>query len=257
MHCLDNEEAVRQVNLTAPTVSERPVARARARAGTFCGFRAWRSSCSMARWPRSVAAGQREIAAPWDRLGDRAGAQGRPERVGKAAGRMVAIVWFRRDLRVHDHRGAVGCACYLRRRAAPRSPRLRSAHSVPPSAWVSSNSRFESAAAGCSSAVDPLQRELQAEEAGATTVHLTADVAPFTRREREVRRALGSRARVCVHPVRGGPARRHADAGGAAPTPCSRRLDATGRGHPKSAAPRRLPSPPSGVAAGGRLPAAR
>jgi deoxyribodipyrimidine photo-lyase len=90
---------------------------------------------------------------------------------------MTALVWFRRDLRLHDHPG-LECLAELDSGLRDRGSRLVVRHGPP-------------------------ARELPAlaAQVGAEAVHLSADVGPFARRrQREVRDALGETVAFHVHP---------------------------------------------------------
>ncbi len=125
---------------------------------------------------------------------------------------MTALVWFRRDLRLHDHpalRAALDSAdavvpvfCFddalLRGRHAsgPRTQFLLECLADLDAALRRRGSRLILRHG-------PPQRELPAlaRELGAQAVHLSADVGPFARRrQREVKAALGSHVAFSAHP---------------------------------------------------------
>jgi deoxyribodipyrimidine photo-lyase len=178
----------------------------------------------------------------------------------------VALVWFRRDLRLHDHPAL---------RAA-----LDSADTVVPVFCLDDGLLGGRHASGprtqflleCLAELDlglrdrgsrllvrrgPPQRELPAlvAELGAREVHLSADVGPFARRrQREVHRALGDTAALCVHPGlfavdRLDAIRSQAGSPYTVFTPFHRSWASQPR-RDVLAAPRRLPPPPPQVAAG-------
>ena len=179
---------------------------------------------------------------------------------------MVAIVWFRRELRVHDHPAlhaafesaetVVPVFCfddallYGRHASGPRTQFLLEC-------LGELDARLRERGSRLFVRHGPPQRELPAlaEEAGAVTVHLTGDVGPFARRrQREVRQALGSRVQLCVHPGLFAVDRLDAiRTQGGDPysvfTPFERNWAAQPR-REVLAAPRRLPSPPCGLDAG-------
>ncbi len=125
---------------------------------------------------------------------------------------MIALVWFRRDLRLHDHpalRAALDAADTVLPVFCLDDGLLRGRHASGP------RTQF---LLECLAELDvdlrdrgsrllvrhgPPQRELPAlaTQTGAGAVHLSADVGPFARRrQREVMRALGSGVAVHVHP---------------------------------------------------------
>jgi deoxyribodipyrimidine photo-lyase len=125
---------------------------------------------------------------------------------------MTAIVWFRRDLRVHDHpalRAALDGAetvvpvfCFDdalltgRHASGPRTQFLLDCLADLDAALRDRGSRLVLRHG-------PPQRELPAlaDQIGAKAVYLSADVGPFARRrQREVRRALGDDVVFHVHP---------------------------------------------------------
>jgi deoxyribodipyrimidine photo-lyase len=125
---------------------------------------------------------------------------------------MTALVWFRRDLRLHDHpalRAALDSAdavvpvfCFddglLRGRHAsgPRTQFLLECLADLDAGLRDRGSRLIYRHG-------PPHRELSAlaQEVGADAVHVSADVGPFARRrQREVKAALGSGTAFHVHP---------------------------------------------------------
>ncbi len=179
---------------------------------------------------------------------------------------MTAIVWFRRDLRLHDHpalRAAletaetvVGVFCFDdtllggRHASGPRTQFLLECLAALDDAMRDRGSRLILRHG-------PPQRELPAlaEEVGAETVHLSADVGPFARRrQREVKAALGPEIDFLVHPGLFVADRLDAiRTQGGDPytvfTPFHRTWSAQPR-RDVLGAPRRLPPPPPGLAAG-------
>lgn len=125
---------------------------------------------------------------------------------------MTAIVWFRRDLRLHDHpalRAALDTAATVvpvfcfddgllggRHASGPRTQFLLECLDDLHRALRERGSRLIVRRG-------PPQRELPAlaKEVGADMVHLSADVGPFARRrQREVKAALGRDVTFHVHP---------------------------------------------------------
>ena len=185
---------------------------------------------------------------------------------------MTAIVWFRRDLRLHDQpalRAALDSAdtivpvfCFDngllsgRHASGPRTQFLLECLGDLDAALRERGSRLFVRRG-------PPQRELPAlaREVGADGVHLSADVGPFARqRQREVKAALGERVGFHAHPGLFAVDRLDAiRTQGGDPytvfTPFHRnwaeqpRRDVLG-------APRRIPAPPADVAAG-RVPTLR
>jgi deoxyribodipyrimidine photo-lyase len=124
----------------------------------------------------------------------------------------TAIVWFRRDLRVHDHPAL--CAAARAERVLPvfvvDDRLLDGRFPAPPRAWFLRRSLEELRASLRERGGDlviahgPPERELVrlARQAGADTVHHARDVSPFaTARDERVRRALAEDGvRVDTHP---------------------------------------------------------
>ncbi len=125
---------------------------------------------------------------------------------------MSAIVWFRRDLRIHDQpalRAALDCAeivvpvfCFDdgllngRHRSGSRTQFLLECLGALDGALRDRGSRLVIRHG-------PPQRELSelAAEIGAESIHLSADAGPFARRrQQEVRRALGDDVAFHAHP---------------------------------------------------------
>jgi deoxyribodipyrimidine photo-lyase len=125
---------------------------------------------------------------------------------------MIAILWLRRDLRLHDHpalRAALDSADTVLPVFCFDDGLLRGRHASGPRTQFLLESLAELDAGlrdrGSRLLVrhGPPQRELPAlaAQAGAEAVHLSADVGPFARRrQREVRQALGSGVAFHVHP---------------------------------------------------------
>jgi deoxyribodipyrimidine photo-lyase len=125
---------------------------------------------------------------------------------------MIAILWFRRDLRLHDHpalRAALDSADTVLPVFCFDDGLLRGRHASGPRTQFLLETLAELDAGlrdrGSRLLVryGPPQRELPAlaAQAGAEAVHLSADVGPFARRrQREVSKALGSGAAFHVHP---------------------------------------------------------
>jgi deoxyribodipyrimidine photo-lyase len=180
---------------------------------------------------------------------------------------LTSILWFRRDLRLHDHpalRAALGSAETVvpvfcldagllngRHASGPRTQFLLECLMELDAALRDRGSRL------CVRRGSP-QRELPAlaEEVGAQAVHLSADVGPFARRrQREVRDALGKNVEFHVHPGLFAVDRLDAiRTRGGDPytvfTPFHRNWSAQPR-RDVLGAPRRLPAPPRSVAGGG------
>jgi deoxyribodipyrimidine photo-lyase len=184
-------------------------------------------------------------------------------------GGMTAIVWFRRDLRLHDHPAlhaaltsadaVVPVFCFDdallhgRHASGPRTQFLLECLRELDAQLREHGSRLVVRRGRP-------QRELPAlaRSVGAGAVHLSADVGPFARRrQREVRQALGSHAELCAHPGLFAVDRLDAirtQAGDAYTvfTPFQRNWASQPR-REVLAAPRALPPLPSGLRAG-RLP---
>ena len=124
----------------------------------------------------------------------------------------VALVWFRRDLRLHDHpalRAALDSADVVVPVFCLDDGLLRGRHASGPRTQFLLECLAELDAGlrdrGSHLLVrhGPPQRELPAlaTELGAREVHLSADVGPFARRrQRQVHDALGGAVAFCVHP---------------------------------------------------------
>ena len=183
---------------------------------------------------------------------------------------MTAIVWFRRDLRVHDHpalRAALDSAgtvvpvfCFDdgllggRHASGPRTQFLLECLGELDAALRQRGSRLFLRHG-------PPWRELPAlaAEVGADAVHVSADVGPFARRrQHEVKDALGGTVQFRVHPGlfavdRLDAIRTRAGDPYTVFTPFARSWSAQSR-RDVLGAPRRLPAPPAGLAPG-TLPA--
>ncbi|MGZ4168807.1 MAG: cryptochrome/photolyase family protein [Solirubrobacteraceae bacterium] len=179
---------------------------------------------------------------------------------------MTAIVWFRRDLRLHDHpalRAALDSAgrvvpvfclddalLFGRHASGPRTQFLLECLADLDGALRDRGSRLL-VRRGLP------QRELPAlaEELGAAAIHLSADVGPFARRrQREVKQALGPGVAFHVHPGlfaadRLDVIRTQGDDPYTVFTPFYRNWAAQPR-RDVLGAPRRVPAPPRGVAVG-------
>jgi deoxyribodipyrimidine photo-lyase len=179
---------------------------------------------------------------------------------------MIAIVWFRRDLRLHDHpalRAALDSAetvvpvfCFDdgllggRHASGPRTQFLLECLAELDVTLRKRGSRLFVRHG-------PPQRELPALAAriGADAVHLSADAGPFARRrQREVKAALGAGVALHVHPGlfavdRLDAVRTQAGDPYTVFTPFQRNWAAQPR-RDVLGAPRRLPPPPRKVAAG-------
>ena len=159
-----------------------------------------------------------------------------------AAGGTSGIVWFRRDLRVHDHpalRAALDApragrpGVLLRRPAAARPPRVRAADAVP--ARVPGRARRRAARARLRAGGPPRPAGARAGRArrarsGARRVHFTADVSPFARRRGERAGEAFEAAGIELRSHAGAERDRRAldrDPGRASRTPSSRRFTAT------------------------------
>ncbi len=126
----------------------------------------------------------------------------------------TAIVWFRRDLRVHDHPALTAAHREADRvvpalRARPAAARRRAVPLAQPrrgscsSRCASCAARCATAGASCSSAPGGPSDVLPAlaREVGAETVHFASDVSPFAMaRDRRVTAALDGVAAVRRHP---------------------------------------------------------
>ncbi len=124
----------------------------------------------------------------------------------------VALVWFRRDLRLHDHpalQAALDSADTVVPVFCLDDGLLRGRHASGPRTQFLLECLAELDAGlrdrGSHLLVrhGPPQRELPAlaAELGAGQVHVSADVGPFARRrQREVHDALGDAVALCVHP---------------------------------------------------------
>jgi len=185
---------------------------------------------------------------------------------------MTALVWFRRDLRVHDHpalRAALDSAgtvvpvfCFDdgllggRHASGPRTQFLLECLGELDAALRQRGSRLFLRHG-------PPRRELPAlaAEVGADAVHVSADVGPFARRrQHEVKDALGGTAQFRVHSGlfavdRLDAIRTRAGDPYTVFTPFARSWSAQSR-RDVLGAPRRLPAPPAGLAVG-TLPALR
>jgi deoxyribodipyrimidine photo-lyase len=126
---------------------------------------------------------------------------------------MSALVWFRRDLRVHDHPAlhaassvedgaVVPVFCFDpgllegRHRSGPRTQFLLECLSELDESLRASGSRLVIR-------IGPPEREIPAlaADCGADVVHVTSDVGPFaTRRDRRVATALGNQIELVSHP---------------------------------------------------------
>jgi deoxyribodipyrimidine photo-lyase len=183
---------------------------------------------------------------------------------------MTAIVWFRRDLRVHDQpalRAALDSAetvvpvfCFDdglldgRHASGPRTQFLLECLADVDDALRHRGSRLVIRHG-------PPQRELPAlaAEIGAEAIHMSADVSPFARRrQREVRRALSDRVAFHAHPGLFAVDRLDAiRTQGGGPYTVFTPFHRNWSGRPRRdvrGAPRALPSLPPGLAAG-TLPA--
>jgi deoxyribodipyrimidine photo-lyase len=182
----------------------------------------------------------------------------------------TALLWYRRDLRVHDH-PALEAACAGADRLVPvfclDDRLLHGRHASGPRTqfMLECLRALDAALAERGNRLvirhGPPERELAAlvREASADTVHFSADVTPYARRRgRLVREALASEAvELCAHPGLyavdvPGDIRTKQGRPQTVFSPYHRAWLATGRREPL-AAPDRLPPPPSGVAKG-RLP---
>ena len=179
---------------------------------------------------------------------------------------MTAIVWFRRDLRVHDH-PALHAALESAETVVPvfcfDDALLRGRHASGPRTQFlleclgELDAQLRDRGSQLIVRRGTPERELPAlaESVGAGAVHLSADAGPFARRrQREVRQALGSRVQFCVHPglfvVDRLDAIRTRDGGPYTVfTPFERNWSTQPR-REVLAAPRRLPALPSGVDVG-------
>jgi deoxyribodipyrimidine photo-lyase len=125
---------------------------------------------------------------------------------------VTAIVWFRRDLRVHDH-PALHAALESAETVVPvfcfDDALLRGRHASGPRTQFlleclgELDAQLRDRGSQLIVRRGTPERELPAlaESVGAGAVHLSADAGPFARRrQREVRQALGSRVQFCVHP---------------------------------------------------------
>jgi deoxyribodipyrimidine photo-lyase len=127
-------------------------------------------------------------------------------------GGTTAIVWFRRDLRLHDH-PALNAALASADAVVPvfcvDDALLRGRHASGPRTQFlleclgELDAQLRDRGSRLVVRRGPPQRELAslARDVEAGAVHLSADVGPFARRrQREVKQALGSRAELRVHP---------------------------------------------------------
>jgi deoxyribodipyrimidine photo-lyase len=181
----------------------------------------------------------------------------------------TAIVWFRRDLRLHDHpalHAALGSADAVVPVFCFDDALLRGRHASGPRTQFllecldELDAQLRDRGSRLVVRRGPPQRELPALArcVGAGAVHVSADVGPFARRrQREVRQALGPGAELCVHPGlfavdRLDAIRTRAGDPYTVFTPFQRNWAAQPR-RDVLAAPRALPAPPAGLSAG-RLP---